>query len=154
MQQQPFSVAHVEFLSQDEVVEIIATAPLPQVRLLGGVWGPFVPMRPTAAPLWLALLLKRKQRCRIKPPSWLEVAALEAALNAERTSAHCEELPFHFLPVAYQLFAAAPDDVAELERVRSLVEDLRLLRAEKLLRGVLTAKETTEVTKMRGIGSA
>ena len=34
-------------------------------------WGPFEPLKRVAVPLWLAVLLKKKRRCRILPPPWL-----------------------------------------------------------------------------------
>lgn len=40
---------------------------------LQGDFGPFNPSMQTSVPLWLALNLKQRQKCRIEPPSWLSV---------------------------------------------------------------------------------
>ena len=37
--------------------------------------GPFAPNRNLQVPLWLALVLKKRARCRIHPPEWLNVGA-------------------------------------------------------------------------------
>jgi hypothetical protein len=39
-------------------------------------YGPFKPNFPTEVPLWLAIDLKRKKRCKIQPPAWLSVGMI------------------------------------------------------------------------------
>lgn len=38
-----------------------------------GDLGPFNPGLPVDVPVWLALNLKQRQKCRIVPPEWMEV---------------------------------------------------------------------------------
>lgn len=38
-----------------------------------GDFGPFNPSMHTKVPLWLALNLKQRHKCRLEPPSWLSV---------------------------------------------------------------------------------
>jgi hypothetical protein len=40
---------------------------------LQGVYGPFQPPAKAVVPLWLALSLKRKRKCRIIGPEWLTI---------------------------------------------------------------------------------
>jgi len=40
-----------------------------------GTYGPFRPQMPTRVPLWLALFLKRRRRCTIITPAWLQKGA-------------------------------------------------------------------------------
>lgn len=54
-------------------------------------------------PLWVALSLKRDQRCRIITPQWMLVDKLEATLEAERNTAVFSGLPFHYAQVATAL---------------------------------------------------
>ncbi len=35
--------------------------------------GPFVPGIPTDVPVWVAINLKQRQKCRINPPEWMTV---------------------------------------------------------------------------------
>ena len=43
------------------------------VFVLQGDFGPFNPSMHTTVPLWLALNLKQRHKCRIEPPQWLSV---------------------------------------------------------------------------------
>lgn len=38
-----------------------------------GDLGPFNPGLPVDVPVWLALNLKQRQKCRIVPPAWMDV---------------------------------------------------------------------------------
>ncbi len=41
-----------------------------------GEYGPFNPSMATQVPLWLAVNLRKRQKCRIEPPHWLNVGGL------------------------------------------------------------------------------
>lgn len=41
--------------------------------LLQGDLGPFNPGLPVEVPLWLAINLKQRQKCRLIPPAWMDV---------------------------------------------------------------------------------
>jgi hypothetical protein len=38
-----------------------------------GDFGPFRPQIPAKVPLWLAIALKKRGKCRIQPPNWMTV---------------------------------------------------------------------------------
>ena len=40
---------------------------------LQGDLGPFNPGLPVQVPLWLAVNLKQRQKCRLLPPEWMDV---------------------------------------------------------------------------------
>ena len=40
---------------------------------LQGDLGPFNPGLPVQVPLWLAINLKQRQKCRLLPPEWMDV---------------------------------------------------------------------------------
>lgn len=40
---------------------------------LQGDLGPFNPGLPVDVPLWLAINLKQRQKCRLLPPEWMDV---------------------------------------------------------------------------------
>jgi len=61
------------FLAEEDVLEIVPLFSMSRVRLLSGIYGPFEPPKRASVPLWLALSLKRKRKCRIVPPEWLQV---------------------------------------------------------------------------------
>ena len=67
--------AQIEFLAEDTEVQVIPEFTSDAIRLLSGSYGPFQPSYPTLVPLWVALLLKHRRRCRIVPPDWLTYVA-------------------------------------------------------------------------------
>ena len=44
-----------------------------------GTFGPFRPSQVTQVPLWMALMLHKRRKCRINPPEWLAAGQLEGA---------------------------------------------------------------------------
>lgn len=96
------TLPQIEFFAEDELVTIVPNFSFETVNsmLLGlevccmywplstctvihtqqGVrYGPFRPNTATDVPLWLAIALKRRNRCEILKPMWLEVEVLEGA---------------------------------------------------------------------------
>ena len=103
------------------------------VTLLSGTFGPFQPAYPVAVPLWMAVLLKQRKRCRLVPPDWLHPDALEQTVQSERSMPkQFEAAPEHYFEVASVLLQAAPDDLQQPERLRGLLEDLWALRSTKV----------------------
>lgn len=98
--------AEVEFLAEKELVTIIPNFSLDKIYLIGvrragrgcgrgvmddrppllstwgsalslqGDLGPFNPGLPVEVPLWLAINLKQRQKCRLLPPEWMDVGEL------------------------------------------------------------------------------
>nr|XP_036849760.1 DNA replication complex GINS protein PSF2 isoform X1 [Manis javanica] len=76
--------AEVEFLAEKELVTIIPNFSLDKIYLIGGDLGPFSPGLPVVVPLWLAINLKQRQKCRLIPPEWMDVEKLEKIRDHER----------------------------------------------------------------------
>ncbi|XP_009330615.1 PREDICTED: DNA replication complex GINS protein PSF2 [Pygoscelis adeliae] len=49
-----------------------------------GDLGPFNPGLPVEVPVWLAINLKQRQKCRLIPPEWMDVEKLEEIRDQER----------------------------------------------------------------------
>ncbi|KAF2974177.1 hypothetical protein EK904_004779 [Melospiza melodia maxima] len=49
-----------------------------------GDLGPFNPGLPVEVPVWLAINLKQRQKCRLIPPEWMDVGKLEEIRDQER----------------------------------------------------------------------
>uniref|UniRef100_A0A0A0KVY8 DNA replication complex GINS protein PSF2 N-terminal domain-containing protein n=1 Tax=Cucumis sativus TaxID=3659 RepID=A0A0A0KVY8_CUCSA len=68
-----FSAEEVEFVAEDEMVEIIPNMRMDSLHLICGDYGPFYPQIATEVPLWLAIALKKRGKCAIRTPEWMSV---------------------------------------------------------------------------------
>ncbi|EEY56943.1 DNA replication complex GINS protein PSF2, putative [Phytophthora infestans T30-4] len=147
------SASETEFLAEQELILIMPQFHLRDnngmLNFIGGNFGPFQPGITTHVPLWLAIMLKQLNKCRILPPSWLSVDYLTSQLEREKKSEVFEELPFHYLEVASLLLKNAPDDLDQGEHLRSLLEDLQNVRQDKIRNGL-----TKIATDVQGGGTA
>ncbi|KAG7378868.1 DNA replication complex GINS protein PSF2 [Phytophthora pseudosyringae] len=134
------SASETEFLAEQELIAIMPHFHLRDnsgmLNFIGGNFGPFQPGITTHVPLWLAIMLKQLNKCRILAPSWLSVDYLASKLEREKTSDAFEELPFHYLEVASLLLKNAPEDLDQGEHLRSLLEDLQNVRQDKIRNGL------------------
>ncbi|KCV72760.1 hypothetical protein H696_00338 [Fonticula alba] len=138
----PPSNSELDFCAENEFVTIVPAVRLPRMNLVTGTIGPLHPQRETLVPLWLALMLKRAGRARIRPPEWLTEDALRLYLKAEIASSAFSPLPFRYLEISQLILQAAPDDVPGATKIRALIEDLRGRRAAKIRRGVASVVST------------
>jgi hypothetical protein len=69
----------------DERVTVVPRFSLPQpLQLMTTSMGPFYPDVPTDVPLWIAILLRKRNLVRIVAPTWMTVEHLTHILNQER----------------------------------------------------------------------
>uniref|UniRef100_A0A7N0V5M3 DNA replication complex GINS protein PSF2 n=1 Tax=Kalanchoe fedtschenkoi TaxID=63787 RepID=A0A7N0V5M3_KALFE len=128
-----FSAEEVEYVAEDELVEIVPNMRMDALNLVCGDFGPFMPQIATPVPLWLAIALKKRGKCAISPPEWMSVDKLTEILEAERESPRVfQPLPFHYVEIARLLFDFAREDIPDTYMVRSLVEDIRNVRFHKM----------------------
>ena len=67
---------------------------------------------------------------------------LEDLLKAETTRENFSALPERHMEVARLLLEAAPDDIPDVERIRSLLKDLREVRQAKARQGIVAMDPT------------
>lgn len=129
--------AEVEFLAEKELVTIIPNFSHNKLYLISGDIGPFNPGLPLDVPLWLAVNLKQRQKCRIQPPEWMDVETLEAKKQEEKDSAVFESVMNpHFMEISKLLLTHAADDITNADEVHALIKDLWDIRAAKLRQSV------------------
>ncbi|XP_032836137.1 DNA replication complex GINS protein PSF2 isoform X2 [Petromyzon marinus] len=125
--------AEVEFLAEEETVTIIPNFSLDKVYLIGGDLGPFDPGLPVRVPLWLAINLKQRQKCRIQAPEWMSVDRLEQLREEERAAQTFTPMPSpHYMELSKLLLNVAADDVPRADEIRALLRDLWDTRTAKL----------------------
>ncbi|XP_062086625.1 DNA replication complex GINS protein PSF2-like [Humulus lupulus] len=81
-----FSAEEIEFMGEDEMIEIVPNMRMEPLTLISGDYGPFFPRMVTQVPLWLVIALKKRGKCAIRPPSWMSIESLTQILESERES--------------------------------------------------------------------
>lgn len=149
-----FSAAEMEFLAEDEMIEIVPNMRMEELNLISGDYGPFLPRIATEVPLWLAVALKKRGKCSILPPKWLSVERLTQVLEAERDSPkEFQQLHFHYVEISRLLFDHARDDIPDIYMVRSLIEDIRNVRFHKVESGLETISARTHAVKLKNLSA-
>jgi len=148
-----FTANEIEFLAEDELIGIVPTFSLDNLSLISGDYGPFKPSIPIKVPLWLAVTLKKRQKCKIQPPSWIHIDYLTERLEGEKNNQFCQDLPFHFKEIAIQLFNCASDDIINVQNVRGLLQDIWNLRHAKLRQGLLSLDGNKAAYKLNKVSA-
>jgi GINS complex subunit 2 len=112
------TATELEFLAEDELVDVVPRFKFDALNLIGGTYGPFQPMVPTRVPLWLAMQLVQRNLGKIQPPGWLHEDNVEDLWNKEdrsRDIQHLEEVPFHYQEISTLLLRQCPESFAGQE---------------------------------------
>ena len=152
----PFSAEEIAFQAGDQEITIQATARLPALQLMHGEIPEISALQQQPVPLWLALWLKRRGKCRIIAPDWLHPEALEEKLAEEKRSANnFATTPYHYLEIAYELLNTAEDDLERLDpnRIRVALADLEDTRRAKIGRGLRTIDQTVDHIRLEDISA-
>nr|XP_043634944.1 DNA replication complex GINS protein PSF2-like [Erigeron canadensis] len=144
-----FTAAEMEFLAEDEMIQIVPNLNMKPLTFICGDFGPFTSRVPIEVPIWLAIALKKRGKCTIQPPEWISLEKLTQVLEAERDSAGSfEALPFHYVEISRLLFDHARDDIPEVYMVRSLIEDIKDVRFHKIGAGLEKVSTWTFAMKL------
>lgn len=76
----------IEFIGENRIISIIPSFSYDKIYLICGEFGPFCAGLPLNVPLWLAIMLKQKHKCRIVPPDWMDLEVLETIKEEEKRS--------------------------------------------------------------------
>uniref|UniRef100_A0A0E0J3A7 DNA replication complex GINS protein PSF2 n=1 Tax=Oryza nivara TaxID=4536 RepID=A0A0E0J3A7_ORYNI len=140
-----FSPSEVEFVAEDEIVEIVPNIRMEALNMICGDFGPFFPQIASKVPLWLAVALKKRGKCTIRTPDWMTI---------ERESPkEFQPLPFHYIEISKLLFDHARDDISDAYLVRSLIEDIRDVRFHKVETGLETISGRTHAVKLKNLSA-
>lgn len=79
--------SEIEFLAERTPVEIIPNFNhYGVIHLISGNVGPFRAGLPAVVPLWLGINLKRRNKCRILSPDWMDIDKLAEKKEEEKNS--------------------------------------------------------------------
>mmetsp|Transcript_15268 Transcript_15268/g.20149 ORF Transcript_15268/g.20149 Transcript_15268/m.20149 type:complete len:225 (+) Transcript_15268:93-767(+) len=149
-----------EFLAEDEIIEIVPNFRHPTLNFINGEFGEFIPDVPLQVPLWLAVSLKKRGKCRIRRWPWMDKDILGIILRREQQDDNFTALPYHYMEMASLVFNCASDDIEDADRIRVLLEDIENVRMAKLRKGMNkiaeAAANTSDISqsvKLNNIGS-
>lgn len=149
------------FLAENDPVTIIPRALMKKITLIGADVPALRANRRIDVPLWVAVILKLRGKCRIVPPPWLTLEYLERAYEEEKREPNkfLKLLPQNWMEVSKILLARAPDDMLDtVTQLRLALQDLRETRLLKINSGLkdlnesnftLTGLSLMEVNEMR-----
>ena len=132
------SLAEAEFFAENQIIGIVPNFNYEKMSLISGNFGPFKTQKPVEVPLWLALELKKKGKCTIIVPNWLDEEILKNLVELEKESADksnelkCKLPDFYFFELSILLLHYSQDQIAHSTLLRTLIEDLFELRKKKL----------------------
>lgn len=129
-------IALNQFLAEKESIRILPNFRMAKLKLIAQEVGPFLPQSPSTVPLWLAIFLRKQSRCRIIIPDWLTVDALTELAKLEKENEGYQKVHDRYLEVASLLLQYAADDFDDVNKVRSLLEDIQQVRMEKVRQGL------------------
>ncbi|CEP17668.1 hypothetical protein [Parasitella parasitica] len=127
-----FTPNEIEYIAGNEKIYIIPKVKFAKMNFIQGKIGPFQPPLSIEVPTWLALLLKKNDKCTIVCPDWLNVGKQEEEEKNEEFS----KLPFHYMELSQMLLETASDDIPNAEQIRKLLKDLRETRQAKSRAGL------------------
>ncbi|KAL6604973.1 DNA replication complex GINS protein PSF2 [Neocallimastix sp. 'constans'] len=136
IQQNVFTPAEIEFISEYEQITILPLQRMETLTLLEGTYGPFRPPITIKVPLWLAVTLKNKHKCSIQPPKWLNIEMLKKKKQSEEEKEEYSDLPFHYLEISTILLDCASDDIPYSDEIKILLKDIREIRKRKTKNGL------------------
>nr|CAD7444649.1 unnamed protein product [Timema bartmani] len=125
--------AEVEFLAEKEMVSIIPNFNFDRIFLISGEIGPFRAGLPVKVPIWMAINLRQRQKCRIIPPDWMDVDKLLEVKEIESQSRFFTKMPSeHYMVEARLLLGAAAEDITRTDEIRTVLKDIWDMRMSKL----------------------
>ncbi|KAG0723587.1 putative DNA replication complex GINS protein PSF2 [Chionoecetes opilio] len=125
--------AHIEFLAEKLPISIVPNFTHEKLYLIAGDVGPFTAGIPVEVPLWLAIDLCHRRKCRLIMPDWMDHEKLAEIKEEETQATGFTKMPCeHYMAVAQLLLSAEPEGIPDSQRVKTLLKDIWDLRMSKL----------------------
>jgi GINS complex subunit 2 len=146
----PWLPEELNFLAEEEVhVRIVPHFQSEKMTFLSGVYGPFQANLMKKVPLWLALFLNSSESCTLQPPKWLNWGYIRTLVEKEKADhLGLQKVPSHYMEVSFAFFTRSPRSIQNLDRVRAGIEDLWMIRIEKIRRSLLEMEPGVDSGKL------
>lgn len=147
------SMSEMEFYAENRLITINPNFSGEEMQLISGTFGPFRPAVAIEVPLWLAIYLKKQQKCTIIPPPWMDMEVLRGKVEEERKSTTFTEIEYHYMEIAQLLISHAKDDIRNKSIINRLIQDFFDIRTSKIERGLLNLSVDTYAFDLTNIGA-
>lgn len=152
--------SELRFIAENEKVTVIPQSLMKKMQLVDGSVPLLRANRRVELPLWIALILKLRQKCRMVPPSWLSLELLKSVCEEEKALPQFStRLPPNWLEISKIYLTRASDDLQDLVTLlHQILQDIRDIRLLKVNQGLeqlnesnftLTGLSLMEVNEMR-----
>jgi len=126
-------IDEVQYLSENEFISVVPNFKHPEIHLIRGSVGPFLPLVPLQVPMWMAIHLKESHRCRFVCPEWLTLDFVQELLKQEQQQETFTQMPNTYVFILSQtIMNVALEDIPNGDQIRLLMKDLWDLRLAKL----------------------
>lgn len=134
---QSLTAKEIAFLAEQEPIFILPRYTMNGIDMIGPNMPKLRALQRTEVALWLAVLLKKQNKCSIVIPDWLSIPFLKSKYNEEQQKKErVSELPWHWIPTAKILLDVCSDDFIDSpHELRALIQDLREIRMLKTRQG-------------------
>eukprot|EP00924_Labyrinthula_sp_SR-Ha-C_P013202 maker-scaffold_12-snap-gene-12.12-mRNA-1 protein AED:0.03 eAED:0.03 QI:88/1/1/1/1/1/5/134/209 len=134
MKQNKRSNSNNVFYCENEIIQIIPQFNSDKIRFIQGEFGPFRVQVPVEVPLWLAIYLKKKNKCSIKAPEWFSLENLKIMKEREKNSgiSELQPIPFYYKEIAHLLLNYAGSDIQDAFEIKSAIFDISDIRDNKI----------------------
>jgi len=151
--EQDLTLPECEFFCENKKQTIVPNFKHEELSLLSGTFGPFRPGLPLEVPLWLAISLKKQQKCQIVVPAWMDHEVLQAKLEEEKVNESLTQIDFYYFEMASLLLTHAKEDFKHKKLIRRLLEDLYNVRSAKINKSLKNLSEESSGVELANIAS-
>ncbi|CAD8153314.1 unnamed protein product [Paramecium octaurelia] len=138
MQQGYINAEMSDFIIQHSTfINIQPNFDLDKLQFISGYFGPFKINQIVEVPLWVAIELKKKNKCRVIPPEWLTIERLQQKLDEETINElELARMDQYYFEISSILFSYCRDDIKDDDKIKLLLEDIKTRRESKIQKKV------------------
>lgn len=139
-----FTPEEIQFLTENQHITIIPSYSINKFELITDKLPKIVASQRVQVPIWLAVILKAQNKCRMVPPHWLALHSLQEFYTYEvENLTGFSELPVNWLELSKIFFENAPDDLHDpVYKLKSQIQDLQEVRLIKVKKGLSLINES------------
>ncbi|KAL1514636.1 hypothetical protein AB1Y20_003729 [Prymnesium parvum] len=146
--------SEVAYFAGETAIQIVPRIKLDVLQFICGDVPELKPNFPAEVPLWLAVFLRKRDKCRIVVPAWLEAENLAGTLDDEkRHQDRFAQLPYHYVEIAKELLTHASEDIVDIHQIRNVLADIEDHRRAKVERGLRNIDADTSIVRVSNLGA-